>query len=105
MKSITVQELKDWKDQNEDFQLIDVREEYEVEICTLHGLHIPMNEITTRYTEVEKDKKVVVHCRSGKRSENVILFLEQNFGFSNLYNLEGGILAWANEIDDSLETY
>ncbi len=105
MKSITVQELKQLMDSNEEFQLIDVRETYENEICSLNGLLIPMNEIPGRVEELVKEKKVIVHCRSGKRSANVIDFLEQNYQLTNLYNLEGGILSWIEEIDPSLESY
>ena len=105
MKSITVQELKQLMDSNEEFQLIDVRETYENEICSLNGLLIPMNEIPGRVEELVKEKKVIVHCRSGKRSANVIDFLEQNYQLTNLYNLEGGILAWIDEIDSSMESY
>jgi len=105
MKSITVQELKQLMDSKEEFQLIDVRETYENEICSLNGLLIPMNEIPGRVEELVKEKKVIVHCRSGKRSANVIDFLEQNYQLTNLYNLEGGILAWIDEIDSSMESY
>lgn len=105
MKSITVSELKALKDQGADFQLIDVRETYEHDICSLGGLLIPMGEIPANVDQIAKDKQVVVHCKSGRRSENVIGFLEANFGFTNLYNLEGGILAWANEIDPEMEQY
>ncbi|AEA42825.1 rhodanese-like domain-containing protein [Fluviicola taffensis] len=105
MKSITVTELKSWKDANEDFQLIDVRESYENDICTLNGILIPMNEVPAEFRQIDKDKKVVVHCRSGKRSANVIQFLEQEHGYTNLYNLEGGILAWIEEVDPSIEAY
>lgn len=105
MKSITVTELKSWMDGNEDFQLIDVREPYENEICTLNGTLIPMNDVPAEYAQIDQDKKVVVHCRSGKRSANVIQFLEQQHGYTNLYNLEGGILAWIQEVDPSMESY
>ena len=105
MKEITVQELKSMIDAGEDFQLIDVREAHEVEIASLDGEHIPLGEIINRRDEVSKDKKVVIHCRSGARSGNAVQALEGNFGFSNLYNLKGGILAWANEIDDDMPTY
>jgi rhodanese-related sulfurtransferase len=44
-----------------------------------------------------------VHCRSGKRSANAIMFLESNFGYENLYNLAGGIIAWRDEIDEDLD--
>ncbi len=105
MKSITVHELKQLIDSKEDFQLIDVREPFENEISTLNGLLIPMGEIADRYREIEKDKKVIVHCRSGARSANAIGFLEQQHGYTNLYNLTGGILAWATEIDPEMDTY
>lgn len=105
MKSITVQELKDLQDNHTDFQLIDVRESHENDICTLNGELIPMNDIPSRFEEISRDKQVVVHCRSGMRSGNVIQYLEQNHGYDNLYNLEGGILAWAREIDPSMQQY
>jgi rhodanese-related sulfurtransferase len=102
MNSITVSQLKNMMDNNEDFQLIDVREQHEYDNANINGILIPMGEIASRYDEISKDKKVIVQCRSGARSANVIGFLEQNFDYTNLYNLEGGIIAWANEIDDSL---
>lgn len=105
MKSITVTELKTLKDQGADFQLIDVRETYEHDICDIGGELIPMNEVPNSVDKISKDKQVIVHCRSGKRSGNVISFLEDNYGFTNLYNLEGGILAWAGEIDPTMEQY
>ena len=97
MKSITVQELKSLIDSKADFQLIDVREQYEFEDANINGLLIPLGEIPNRHNEISKDKQVIVQCRSGARSANAIHFLEQNFGFNNLYNLEGGILAWLDE--------
>jgi rhodanese-related sulfurtransferase len=105
MKTVTVQELKQMIDNQEDFQLIDVRESFENDICTLNGILIPMGEIPSRINEISKDKKVIIHCRSGARSANAVSFLEQNFGFNNLYNLTGGIIAWATEIDSNMETY
>jgi rhodanese-related sulfurtransferase len=105
MNSKTVAELKQMLDAKEDFQLIDVREEHEFEICNLNGELIPMGEIPDNVKKISKDKPVVVHCRSGKRSGNVIQYLESNFGYTNLYNLEGGILAWADEIDTSMPKY
>jgi rhodanese-related sulfurtransferase len=96
MKTITVQELKTLKEQNADFQLIDVREPHEYEDANLGGHLIPLGEIPARFEEISKDKQVIMQCRSGARSANAIQFLEQNFGYTNLYNLEGGILAWLN---------
>ena len=103
MNSITVSELKDIIDNQEDFQLIDVREIHEYENANINGELIPLGEVPSRHDEIAKDKKVIVQCRSGARSGNAILFLEQNFGYTNLYNLEGGIMAWAREIDPSLD--
>ena len=105
MKELTVQQLKQMQDAGEAFQLIDVREPWEVEICTIGAQHIPMGEILNRANEIRTDIPVVVHCRSGARSSNVIKALEIQLGLANLHNLKGGILAWANEIDHSLEQY
>ncbi len=105
MKSKTVTELKQMLDNKEDFQLVDVREENEFEVCNLGGLLIPMNTVPDNVGKIVKDKPVVVHCRSGKRSANVIGYLETNHGYTNLYNLEGGILAWADEIDPDMPKY
>ncbi|MBM3186353.1 MAG: rhodanese-like domain-containing protein [Bacteroidetes bacterium] len=96
MKTITVQELKALKDQHAEFQLIDVREVYEYEEVNIGGNLIPLGEIPTRYNEISKEKKVIMQCRSGVRSANAAMYLEQNYGYNNLYNLEGGILAWLN---------
>lgn len=98
MKEITVQELKKLKDTNANFQLIDVREEHEFDEANLGGHLIPLGEILDRAGEVNKDKQVVVHCRSGKRSATAIQALESNLGYTNLYNLKGGILAYIEEI-------
>lgn len=105
MKEVTVQELKSMQDNKEDFQLIDIREEYEFDICNLEGVLIPMGDMADNVDKVSKDKKVVVHCRSGKRSASVIQMLEQQHGFTNLYNLKGGIMAWAEEIDTEMAKY
>ncbi len=98
MKEITVQQLKQMQDAGEDFQLIDVREEHEFEEDNLNGLLIPLGEVIQRESEISRDKKVVVHCRSGKRSATAIQALESNFGFNNLHNLVGGILAYREQI-------
>lgn len=102
---MTVSELKSKLDNNEEIQIIDVREPYEVEIATINAENIPMAEVTSSVEKFRKDIPCVVHCRSGARSASVIVFLEENHGYDNLYNLEGGILAWADEIDTSLEKY
>ena len=104
-KEVTPIELKKMMDAHEDFQLIDVREEHEFETCQIGGKLIPMGTVAQHVDEIAKDKKVIVHCRSGKRSATVIDMLEQNFGYTNLYNLKGGILAYADDVDPKLTKY
>ncbi len=105
VKEITVQQLKQMLDSNEDIQLIDCREQYEYEIAHLNGELIPLGSILSEKDKIARDKKVVIHCRSGQRSANAIKALEDKFGFDNLYNLKGGILAWAAEVDTSMARY
>lgn len=105
MKEITVQELKKLMDEKADFQLIDVREPYEADICEIGGELIPQGDIPSNVDKISKDKQVIIHCRSGARSGNMVKWLEANHGFTNLYNLKGGILAWAREIDPEMPTY
>ena len=104
MQEITVQELKEKIDNGEDFQLIDVREDFEYETSNIGGLLIPLGGILIEADKVSKDKPVVVMCRSGKRSAAAIMQLEQ-LGYTNLTNLQGGILAWAEEIDPTITVY
>jgi rhodanese-related sulfurtransferase len=103
MKEIDVITLKTWKDQGKDFQLIDCREDFEYEMGNIGGLHIPLNQIVEHENQVARDKDVVIHCRSGKRSGMAVRELESRFGLSNLYNLSGGILAWKEQIDPSVQ--
>ena len=105
MKEKTVSELKKMRDENADFQLIDVREIHEYEIAQIGGELIPMGEVMDNLDKISKNKPVIIHCRSGARSAAIINALESQHGFTNLHNLKGGILAWANEIDTSLTRY
>src|SRR5436190_7425031 len=105
MKEITVQELKEKMDRKDDFQLIDVREIHEHEMVNIGGELIPMNTVMNHADKISRDKQVVIYCRSGKRSGVVVKQLESSLGLENLYNLKGGILAWANEVDNSLPSY
>lgn len=97
MKTISAAELKDLIAAKTDLQIIDVREDYEYEEANIGGILIPMGEVMGRVNEISRDKKVIVHCRSGKRSETVIKALEAQHGFTNLYNLSGGILAYLEQ--------
>lgn len=105
MKEKTVSELKELREMGSDYQLIDVREPHEFEICNLAGELIPLGNLLAEVDKIRKDVPVIVHCRSGSRSAAAIHELEKRFGYENLYNLKGGILAYAKEIDPTLETY
>lgn len=105
IREITVHTLKEIQEEGRKIQLIDVREADEREICTLNGYHIPLGEIDKRQEEIARDIPVVIHCKSGRRSEMAIRFLQQMHGLVNLHNLNGGILAYAREIDTSMPGY
>jgi len=105
LKEITPLELKAKIDNNEDFQLIDVRELYEREISDIGGELIPMGEIMDNVSKISKDKPVIFYCHHGAMSQIVIHALEARFDFSNLCQLKGGIIAWADDIDPSLPLY
>lgn len=84
--------------------VLDVREQWELEIAQLPvALHIPMGEVSARIAELPRDREIVVLCRSGGRSAQVAAFLDQ--AGCRAQNLAGGILAWAREIDPTLATY
>lgn len=103
MQTLSVTELNEMINNKSDFMLLDVREpsEYELESIPT-SVHIPMNSVPERFSEIPTNKTVIVQCRSGKRSADVIAYLEQNHGYTNLKNLTGGIIAWSNEIDNSV---
>ncbi len=105
MNEITPSELKCLLDAKEDVQVIDVREPYEAEICSIGGELIPMGNIMDNLDKLRKDAKLIVHCRSGMRSGTVVQALEDQHGFKSVFNLKGGILAWADEVDNSIKKY
>ena len=105
MKEITPSELKAMIDRNEKFQIIDVREQYEIDLCNIGGTNINLYDILDRKMEIDKNKKVIIYCRSGKRSATAINILEKDSEFSNLYNLKGGINQGAKEVDTSITPY
>ena len=104
-KEIDVQTLKSKLDDNDDFILIDVREDQELKVCKIdRAIHIPMGVVPARLNDIDSDKPVVVMCKSGGRSAQVCQYLNEN-GYSNIYNLNGGITSWALEIDSDMATY
>src|SRR5688572_10182596 len=87
------------------FLLLDVREPHEFELCRIQGsVNIPLDEISQRLDELDEDRETVVICHHGRRSLQAALFLEQN-GFSSVFNLTGGIEAWANDIEPNMPRY
>ena len=101
---MSVNELKRRLDAGEDVQLIDVREPYEYQIAQIGGKLIPQNDVPQRLAEIDRNREVVVHCRSGARSQRIAEFLVQN-GYPQVSNLAGGILAWSDEIDPKVQKY
>ena len=91
---ITVQEFRDWQTKGVDFQLIDVREAYEYDLENLGGTLIPLSIFVEKTDLVTKEKPVVVHCKSGARSQKAVDILHKK-GFTNIFNLKGGMLAFA----------
>lgn len=104
VSSVTPEDLNKWL-ALEDIFVLDVREPYEYDIVNISGHLIPKNQIESNIDKIPRDKKVVVHCRSGKRSAEVIRLLEDKYNFDNLYNLQGGILKWADKVDSTLAKY
>jgi sulfur-carrier protein adenylyltransferase/sulfurtransferase len=103
---ISVQELKRKLDAKEDVFVLDVREPHEYQIVNLGAPLIPVGDIARRASELadKKNSEIVIHCKSGARSQKAALALKQA-GFTNVSNLTGGILAWADKIDPSLPKY
>ncbi len=99
VKEISVSELLQWKERGEALQIIDVRESIEYAAINMGGQLIPLNTVLLRADSINRDKKVVIHCKTGKRSANAIRQLEDQFGFKNLYNLTGGIVAYTQEVE------
>lgn len=95
---IDVHELKTILDSQPEAVLVDVREPDEFAEVNLSGKLVPLSELETRFAEIPKDKPVYLHCRSGKRSRTALEFLKTK-GYSNCFNVAGGILSWQNEID------
>ena len=95
-KVITVQELKAKLEANETLNLIDVREPHENVEFNIGGTLLPLGKIQTMQIddiEALRNEEVILYCRSGNRSGQAAMILEQ-FGFTKLYNLQGGMLAW-----------
>jgi len=102
---ITPSELKSMMDENSDLYVLDVREPHEIAICAIEGtIKIPLGDVSERYLEIPNDQTVVVHCKLGGRSAQAVEFL-QSKGYTDVKNLAGGIIRWADDVDASLSKY
>lgn len=88
---------------NHEVEVIDIREAYEFEACNAGFKNIPMAELTLKIENLSSEKDHVIMCRSGKRAEATVNFLETEYKITNLIVLEGGIAEWANQIDNTLQ--
>ena len=103
--TMTVHELKELRDAGDNHFLLDVREPHEVSISRIDGAFlIPLGELENRTGELPRDKRILVHCKSGGRSARAVSKLRE-LGFDEVWNISGGIIAWAREIDPSMAEY
>jgi adenylyltransferase/sulfurtransferase len=105
IEEITVEELQDKLSSGEKVTLIDVREQFEWDIARIHGAKlIPLGDLHSRMSELDSADTIYLQCKSGVRSATAAREL-QRAGFSKLFNVQGGILAWADRIDPSVPKY
>jgi len=98
MSEISASELKARLARGDRFILLDVREPDEFERCHIPGARLlPLSELPSRISELNRTDEIILQCRSGKRSAEALGLLQQA-GFARLWNLKGGIIAWLNEI-------
>jgi adenylyltransferase/sulfurtransferase len=103
--TITVKDLKAKLDRKEKFRLIDVREPYEWDICHIPGAKlIPLGQLPARLSELDSADEIVLQCKVGGRSARALRLL-QEAGFAKLWNVEGGINAWAEQVDTNVPKY
>jgi rhodanese-related sulfurtransferase len=103
--AISVRELADMRSAGKEHTVLDVREARELAICRLDGaLHVPMAAVPDRTDDLPTDQLLVIICHHGARSQMIVDFL-RNAGFDNAVNLDGGIDAWACDIDQSMPRY
>jgi len=104
MNQMNVKELKERLDKKEEVYVLDIREESELRYGRIPKSNwIPMSQLRERVGEIPRDKEVVVYCKVGVRSSQVVPFLEQE-GVEKVFNLTGGILDWRS-IDPSISWY
>ena len=99
-----MEQLARMREDGADFVLIDVREPHEVEICAIGGTVIPLGELEGRLSELDAGAHIVVHCHTGGRSAHAVRAM-RGAGFENTWNLQGGMRAWIQRIDSTLDDY
>lgn len=104
MKTITATELKARLDRGDKPFILDVREQFEYDICNIGARLIPLNTLPERFGELDPNQEIIVHCKMGGRSAKAVDFLAEH-GFKNAVNLTGGIKAWIADVDSSLTDY
>jgi rhodanese-related sulfurtransferase len=107
MRQLSAAQLKEWLNdpQRSKPVLLDVREPWEFETCRIAGsISMPMRGIPARYRELGPDQDIVMICHHGARSFQAGMFLEQ-MGFGGIINLQGGVAAWARDVDPAMPTY
>ena len=102
--AISVEELKKKLDAKADIFILDVREPHEYQICNLKGYLIPVGDLPKRVNELDSSREIIAHCKMGGRSAKAVNFLRRS-GFKKVYNLTGGITAWAEKVDSSMPKY
>lgn len=103
--TVSVRELKQKIDAHESFQLIDVREPLEHDLASIGGAQlIPLGELAERLHELDREQLTIVHCHSGQRSAQAVRLMREA-GFAKVFNLEGGIARWSDEIDSDVPQY
>ncbi len=99
-----VKELKQRLDAGEDLFILDVREPFEYQIANIGGKLIPQNDVPQRLGEIDRNREIVVQCKSGGRSQRIAEYLKQA-GYPKVANLAGGILAWSDQVDPTVPKY
>ena len=102
MKTINAKEFKNLLKNNNNFQIIDIREPYEYEDGALTNENIPLDKMMSSLNKIHKDRPVIIYCQSGKRASAIIYMLEKEYKLDNLYNLEGGYNAIMQEEYESI---
>jgi len=106
LEEITATELKQRLDNDQDCQIIDVRETFEYDIARIPGTKlIPLGQVVARMNEIDPSRETIMHCKGGVRSAKAIAALKQAGFPGRLINLKGGITAWSDEVDPAVAKY